>query len=1136
MNNERNITEQDFREAEAYNLEQARIAYRERATKASKAAFDRQEQSRLATNPNSLSSETGDVSYDLPANFFMDLDISSDSSAPIDEFESQSSNYSEEDSTGEDAPLGEKLRVASETMQHLVNENWLASAREYAELKDTETALKLMKRQQIDLMSRTKDDNLKNGLRRAIFQLDKSLENNTTRQAALVEIPDSSDSEDDSHHGSPESWAWVHSKEYLDHVQESHDRRLITTPYVREKLDQIISSIQNGEHIYVHGHTGGGKTELANMAAIEYKVSDEAYLAAMEDVKNSPDIQSAAKSERVKMLVKSYNFHHDRLMKALENNDPMARETLTPLHIAGSGNMTEQDLYVDKEIQLDTKDGTTGVVTKSIKKELYQAIESGRPIIIDEANAIPANVLLSMNDILTKKPGQTVFIPGAKEPVEVKRGFTVIFTGNESTAFTDYSGTAPLNPAVANRFKSISYGYLPMSESDQYYNKQEDPAKNELFQVMVTHLADKRGNLTLRDMDNSLQKIFTFSQFVHFSQRFFAGDTDEGDYTMSAGDERELRAEGDSVLSIRNALAILDSWANNKSDRSPATLDEAIWKGFIDGLTNDNDKNTLVKIAHERFGFFSSNEGWNIGKDKNGNPKDYSPGQPGITLEEAHPGPFKSEVKELEYMPRFDVLSVLYGPRPNREFYPDEIDLEDVKSEQEFLEDRYNQLVDEKFDLELEVLPILNYANTKFPDPSLSKSIAIANAFIKKFDAIDSYSKSTSAKARNLYRQINSGIPDNLLLSNFNAISQAFPGLFEWRALYTEDAGFRDSRGGIQPATTANDGWGDGFLIGGNGVIQHRFDSDITGEIKVEYLNSPFSITKIASNYLNNDFLVTDGANLLEIKAGMNYEESKNGELRKIVLPEYALALGKGDKLTAISYTDQGRAVVGTYKGKIIFLKEDQDGNLSYDTLLHTAGYENNIRAIQCRYNEIFAGDYRSGIHIIDMNSKEETQTIKLDEKIYGPINAIMPLRNGDLIVAARNMIAVVPRSEVGSYSSDPIPVEGVAVPEGNYWVEFRSLMEPYDISRKNHFIAASDDGIVCEFQKNDDGVYRVVHQEKYVNSFDNKVGITRNGDVHSFAADGSETTIRKANSIDDIKQAIPQMLAIINAEGANNE
>ena len=1128
MNNERIVTHSDFREAEERNLEQARNSYRERATRLAAAAFNTY--GKDFVSDAKPSSQDNDAAYDLPADFFMDLDFSADTFGLQNESESMSAEYLE-DSNEDEAPLGEKLQVASETMQHLVNQNWLASAREYTKLQDNETAIKLMKRQQIDLMNRTKDDNLKNGLRRAIFQLDKSLEVNAARQISMTELPDSQDDENNRHHGSPESWAWVHSKEYLSHVQESHDKRLITTPYVREKLDQIISSIQNGEHIYVHGHTGGGKTELANMAAIEYKVSDEAYLAAMEDIKKTPDIKSATKSERTKMLVKSYNFHRNRLMKALEDNDPMARETLTPLHIAGSGNMTEQDLYVDKEIQLDTKDGTTGVVTKSIKKELYQAIESGRPIIIDEANAIPANVLLSMNDILTKKPGQTVFIPGAKEPVEVKRGFTVIFTGNESTAFTDYSGTAPLNPAVANRFKSVSYGYLPMSESDQYCNKQEDPAKNELFQVMVTHLADKRGNLTLRDMDNSLQKIFTFSQFVHFSQRFFAGDTDEGDYTMSTGDERELRAEGDSVLSIRNALAILDNWADNKSDRSPATLDEAIWKGFIDGLTNDNDKNTLVKIAHERFGFFSSNEGWNIGKDKNGNPKDYSPGQPGITLEEAHPGPFKSEVKELEYMPRFDVLSVLYGPRPKREFYPDEINLEDMKTEQELLEDRYNQLVDEKFKLEHEVLPILNYVNTKFPDPSLSESIAEAEAFIKKVIAMDAKNKPSSMELEQLYAG-NIEICHSMLQDNIESIRKVFPELVDleddWYFDYRTDSEFRDKYNVHKIPGVVIPVCDDIFAAGGDSFITIYQDNESISRIDIESSTGLFQTKSMAASSEGNHILAVDYFDMAEL----SLDDSANNYIltSQTTLYEEFSNRQLEDLLKSICYIDDNTAVVGTTKGKLAFLDRGANGILGFSEILPIGDEDCAIDKLYCGERSIIAKDRNGNIYIIDKIQRKLTQVLSANADYD---SGVLPLKSSnDLVVSSNKQLVVFPYLDDGKYSEQPFPVSGISK------MVVKKLMETSDSSQEEtRFTAVSNNGDIYEFRrKASENEIHLVSEIKSESDGGGKAVIMKDGDVTVFEKDGSMTVSTKMLTLSLSDEAIPQMLAIINTEGENNE
>ena len=58
-------------------------------------------------------------------------------------------------------------------------------------------------------------------------------------------------------------------------------------------------------------------------------------------------------------------------------------------------------------------------------------MKEGRPLIIDEMNAIPHHVLIAMNDLLLRRPDETVYPPIAGEPpFKVADGFVVIATGN----------------------------------------------------------------------------------------------------------------------------------------------------------------------------------------------------------------------------------------------------------------------------------------------------------------------------------------------------------------------------------------------------------------------------------------------------------------------------------------------------------------------------------------------------------------------------------------------------------------------------------------------------------------------------------------------------------------------------------
>ena len=131
-----------------------------------------------------------------------------------------------------------------------------------------------------------------------------------------------------------------------------------------------------------------------------------------------------------------------------------------------------------------SKNSAFGTEVEKVANAVYQAMKEGRPVIIDEANSIPAGVLISLNNILNKRPGDTCYVPGASEKggqVKIQEGFSVIMTGNLSTSSVEYSGVdSDLNPATKSRIKFLKYDYLPQSEEGNL-DERDNPEKDELF-------------------------------------------------------------------------------------------------------------------------------------------------------------------------------------------------------------------------------------------------------------------------------------------------------------------------------------------------------------------------------------------------------------------------------------------------------------------------------------------------------------------------------------------------------------------------------------------------------------------------------------------------------------------------------
>ena len=516
---------------------------------------------------------------------------------------------------------------------------------------------------------------------------------------------------------SPESHVVVHGYELREHVEELESGGIITTPYVAEHMRRLGKNMEKGQPTFIHGHLGSGKTELAISTAKRTAITRAAREAAEKECKDfiaeNPD---SPKSERREVLGRAYRRSISQFEQALRRGDSEATERFTPLIISGSKDLTSQDLFTDKTLRLTKFNGKTllehkeeldqqvaewkekhpeeakdpekakraadeilelyklknsafGTEVETIRQAVYRGVEEGRPVIIDEVNAIPAAILISLNDILQRRPGQFCFIPGAKEPVKMAEGFSITMTGNLNVGGINYVGTDELNPALISRLDVIEHDYLPMSETDASFERQADPKKNELFQVAIAYLVDRHGDLELPEMDRSLEKIFRLCQFARVTQKVFSGKWEESNVLKTESDDEMEPNLETSVLSMRNLLNVLRDW--NKGLEKD--LDKALWDSFISTAINPDDQNMLIALARQ-YGFFSEADGYTV------RVKEYGKGA--TSWDEIHPGKYEYSRKQkpLEVCDLRRVVDVLYGEAPEREVYPD-IDLSELEEE-----------------------------------------------------------------------------------------------------------------------------------------------------------------------------------------------------------------------------------------------------------------------------------------------------------------------------------------------------------------------------------------------------------------------------------------------------------------------
>ncbi|MDU5082411.1 hypothetical protein ACF3M2_12910 [Tissierella carlieri] len=510
---------------------------------------------------------------------------------------------------------------------------------------------------------------------------------------------------------SPEAWEFYYKRQLINDIETQHQQRLLTVPYVVKAKQKVMDSLNLGVPVYIAGHLGSGKTQLATEAALDFTIQNKIQ-SELED--KMEDWFSANPNATERDAIKKFReLNEERKLyykNILTNGSKEEIESLQPLFISGSHNLTYEDMFVEKTLSLQrsfsqgsfvdylnmiiedfyewmdehkarleqmtdeeqlqlkiqiwksfsdllvASNSAFGTEIKKIEREVLIAVREGRPVIVDELNTIAMQNLIALNDILQRHAGSTAYITGVG-PVLIKPGFGFIGTGNLSTQMVNYEGTNELNPAFKSRFLTIEYNYVPQRITGSLED-QEFPEKNELFRIIIARLADKNGNIHIPDSKRTLEELFRFSQLCRMTQNVFMGKWKDNEIQKDSGmDEPELR---ESVLSIRNILHVLDNW--NQGEEKDLT--KALWDGFISSITYPDDQNYILSQA-VRFGFFPISEGWKV--------ETKGIGEATTTYDEIRTRPYRYIRPSIETLSYLDVVHLIFGKGTPRKILPKEL-------------------------------------------------------------------------------------------------------------------------------------------------------------------------------------------------------------------------------------------------------------------------------------------------------------------------------------------------------------------------------------------------------------------------------------------------------------------------------
>ena len=73
---------------------------------------------------------------------------------------------------------------------------------------------------------------------------------------------------------SPDAWEFYYHRQLMEDIETGYNKGLVEVKYVLDAKKKIISSLKQGTPVYIIGHLGSGKTQIAREAAIEFTLEN----------------------------------------------------------------------------------------------------------------------------------------------------------------------------------------------------------------------------------------------------------------------------------------------------------------------------------------------------------------------------------------------------------------------------------------------------------------------------------------------------------------------------------------------------------------------------------------------------------------------------------------------------------------------------------------------------------------------------------------------------------------------------------------------------------------------------------------------------------------------------------------------
>ncbi len=417
-------------------------------------------------------------------------------------------------------------------------------------------------------------------------------------------------------------------------------------------FDEILEDMENQKPVLLTWDTGSWKTELAKfisryyLSSIKSEHKEALFISGWRNLETEDfTIQKIIEFTNIiwESQVsewKSENLDNiaDKVIDNLNKSEELKKlilQKIWEIYEKNSEKYKEIKNLVEEWKFLDSS-----LTTKYHLMAILSWMKQGIPVIIDEVNTIRPEVLLSLNDLFTKKTWEEVQLPNWLNPIKVKKWFCLILTWNDpednKKAWKYSHWRYEFDEALYNRLSVYAKWYLNQdisnhNETDKKFSERKEEEEissfleeirnlwnNELFQFIIMYIYwnNEKSHfikwnkhwlqilkkwawdeyLNKKDFFEEMRK---FAKAISLIQKLFADE----EVTLKNNPWVNLSSMiNRKVFSMRNLLDVLDDYK-----KSNAWIEYSIFKKFIKNTSSQEEKEAVLLVFQE-FDFFENED------------------------------------------------------------------------------------------------------------------------------------------------------------------------------------------------------------------------------------------------------------------------------------------------------------------------------------------------------------------------------------------------------------------------------------------------------------------------------------------------------------------------------------------------